>query len=43
MLDIDSAHLSILLLCLTASEDLERALGALGRDHLSDLLDLPTS
>ena len=43
MRDMDSAHLSAWLHCLTASEDLELALGAAGRSQLSDILDLPPS
>ncbi len=40
---MDGAHLSAWLHCLTASEDLELALGPEGRSHLSDILDLPPS
>jgi hypothetical protein len=43
MRDMDGAHLSTWLHCLTASEDLELALGTEGRSQLSDLLDLPPS
>jgi hypothetical protein len=43
MREMDGAHLSAWLHCLTASEDMELALGAEGRSQLSDLLDLPPS
>jgi hypothetical protein len=43
MRDIDGAHLSVWLQCLTASEVLKHAMGTEGRSHLSDLLDLPPS
>jgi hypothetical protein len=43
MRDMDEAHLSAWLHCLSASDDLEHALGAAGRSQLSDLLDLPPS
>ena len=41
--EMDGAHMSTWLHCLTASEDLELALGTEGRSQLSDLLDLPPS
>ena len=40
---MDGAHLSAWLRCLTASDDLEQALGPEGREGLSVLLDLPAS
>jgi hypothetical protein len=40
---MDGAHLSAWLHYLTASEDLEHALGTESRSQLSDLLDLPPS
>ena len=40
MQEMDGAHLWAWLHCLTASEDLEHALGPEGRSRLSDLLDL---
>jgi hypothetical protein len=43
MRDMDGAHLSAWLHCLTASEDLELALGPVGRSQLSDILSLPPS
>ena len=43
MREMDSARLSAWLHCLTASEDLELALGPAGRSQLSDILDLPPS
>ena len=43
MREMDGAHLSAWLHCLTASEELELALGPEGRSQLSDLLDLPPS
>ena len=43
MMEMDGAHLSTWLHCLTASEDLEHALGTEGRSQLSDLLILPPS
>jgi len=43
MQEMDGAHLSAWLHCLTASEVLEHALGPEGRSQLSDLLDLPPS
>jgi len=42
-MEMDGAHLSAWLHRLTASEDLEQALGTEGRSQLSDLLDLPPS
>ena len=38
---MDDAHVSTWLHCLTASTDLEKALGPLARDHLAGLIDLP--
>ncbi len=43
MAEMDGAHLSASLLCLTTSEDLEKDLGPEGRGSLSELLDLPAS
>jgi hypothetical protein len=43
MRDMNRAHLSAWLHCLTASEVLEHDLGTEGRSQLSDLLDLPSS
>jgi hypothetical protein len=44
MREMDSAYLYYILLdCLTVSEDLEHALGPLGRDHLFGPLDLPAT
>jgi hypothetical protein len=43
MIERDSTHLSTCLHCLTASEDLEHALGPEGRDQLAKLLDLPAA
>ncbi len=43
MKEMDEIHLSAWLRCLAASEDLEKTLGPEGREHLSDLLDLPAS
>ena len=43
MQEMDGAHLSAWLQCLTASEDLLHVLGPEGRSQLSDLLDLPPS
>ena len=43
MTEMDGAHLSAWMHCLTASEDMEHALGPEGRGQLSDLLDLPAS
>ena len=43
MREIDGAHLSACLHCLTTSEDLEHALGMEGKSPLSDLLNLPPS
>jgi hypothetical protein len=40
---MDKAHLSAWMHCLAASDDLEQALDPEGRDHLSNLLDLPAS
>jgi len=39
--EIDGAHLSTWLHCLTASTDLENAIGPLARDQLASLSDLP--
>ena len=41
--EMDGAHLSAWLHFLTASKDVEQAFGPEGREHLSDLLDLPAS
>ena len=43
MAEMDGAHLSVWLHCLTDSEDLENDLGAEGRGSLSELLDLRAS
>ncbi len=43
MREIDGAHLSARLHCLTASDDLEHALGTGSKSQLPDLLDLPPS
>ncbi len=43
MTEMDVAQLLAWLHFLTVSEDLEHALGPEGREHLSDLLDLPAS
>jgi hypothetical protein len=43
MKNMDEAHLSAWMHCLTASEELERDIGPEGRDQLSELLDLPPS
>ena len=41
MREMDDAHVSTWLHCLTASTDLESALGPLARDQLTGMLDLP--
>jgi len=41
MTEMDETHLSAWLHCLTASEDLDHALGPEGREQLSDLLGMP--
>jgi hypothetical protein len=43
MKKMDGPHLSTLLHCLTASEDMEHFLGTAGRSHLSNLLNLPAT
>ena len=43
MAEMDGAHLSAWLHCLTASEDLENDLGSEGRGSLWEILDLPAS
>ena len=43
MAEMDGAHLSAWLHCLTSSEDLENDLDAAGKGQLSELLDLPPS
>ena len=43
MADMDGAHLSAWLHCLTASDDMENDLSAESRKGLSALLDLPAS
>jgi hypothetical protein len=43
MKDMDEAHLSVWLHCLSASEVLEHALGPEGKEQLTDILDLPAS
>ena len=43
MADMDGAHLSTWLHCLTASDDLENDFSAESREGLSILLDLPAS
>ena len=43
MAEMDGAHHSAWLHCLTFSEDLENDLGAAGKGQLSELLDLPPS
>jgi hypothetical protein len=41
MREMDGAHVSTPLHCLTASTDLENAIGPLARDHLASLIKLP--
>ena len=41
MKEMDVAHLSAWLRCLTSSKDMEHAIGPHGRDQLADLLDFP--
>ena len=43
MTEMNGARISAWLHCLTASQDLEHALGKEGRGQLSDLLNLPAS
>ncbi len=43
MTEMDAAHLSAWVHCLTTSEDLFNDMDAKGKANLSDLLDLPTS
>ena len=43
MAEMDGAHLSAWLNCLTASDDLESDMGAESKEGLSELLDLPAS
>ena len=43
MREMDGAYLFAWLHCLTASQDMEHALGTEGRSQLSDPLDLPPS
>ena len=43
MTEMDGTQLSAWLHCLTASKELEHALGPEGRGHLSELLDLLAS
>ena len=41
--EMDEAHLSAWLRCLTSSDDPEHVMGPHRRDHLADLLDPPAS
>ncbi len=41
MKEMDDAHISTWLHCLTASTDLEHALGSFAREQLAELIDLP--
>ncbi len=43
MADMDGAHLSAWLQCVTASDDLENDLSAESKESLSALLDMPAS